>query len=356
MEKRRNLILFTGDSSAALRKNLSAWTASFVEKYGDSNVATIRIGETDPAFVASELLSMPFFADKRLVVFEGVPRLRAGGSTAQDEGPDAEDAGADNASDPAAAIEAAVLSVFEKIPESTIAIFVSETPNKVSALYKKLVAEGDVKAFEGLHAGNVEDFVRDRLPGITGKALSALVERSVKNPDRKRNEPMEIDDRKIRNAVEKLSLGYGESAIGEKELDEAEPPLSNQKAFSIADAVLAGKLNEAVSILRSVLEKDSPFVVFPTVASMVRKALHVEMLRRSGKAPAEIAEITGYNAWYVSNRGRMSDAEYRAAQAAYSALVKFETDWRTGNAPGEDDAAALECGLVSAVLAGRKNA
>lgn len=198
--------------------------------------------------------------------------------------------------------------------------------------------------------------MRDRLPGITGKALSALVERSVKNPDRKRNEPMEIDDRKIRNAVEKLSLGYGESAIGEKELDEAEPPLSNQKAFSIADAVLAGKLNEAVSILRSVLEKDSPFVVFPTVASMVRKALHVEMLRRSGKAPAEIAEITGYNAWYVSNRGRMSDAEYRAAQAAYSALVKFETDWRTGNAPGEDDAAALECGLVSAVLAGRKNA
>lgn len=152
MEKRRNLILFTGDSSAALRKNLSAWTASFVEKYGDSNVATIRIGETDPAFVASELLSMPFFADKRLVVFEGVPRLRAGGSTAQDEGPDAEDAGADNASDPAAAIEAAVLSVFEKIPESTIVIFVSETPNKVSALYKKLVAEGDVKAFEGLHA------------------------------------------------------------------------------------------------------------------------------------------------------------------------------------------------------------
>lgn len=135
---KNNVILFTGDSSAALRKNLSAWTSAFVEKYGDMNVATVRVGETPASSVATELLSTPFFAEKRLVIFENVPRPK--GKTAavsEDEDPSAEEVSAD----PAAQIEAAVLSVFDSIPNSTFAIFVSENPTKVSALYKKLVAE-----------------------------------------------------------------------------------------------------------------------------------------------------------------------------------------------------------------------
>ncbi|MDQ1343766.1 MAG: polymerase subunit delta, partial [Patescibacteria group bacterium] len=125
MEIRKNLILFTGDSSAVLRKNLSSWMGSFAEKYGDSNVATVRIGETDPASVVSELLSMPFFAEKRLVVFEGIPRLRSLGSSKSEESGNDSEESFENPSDPAAAVEAAVLSVFDKIPDSTFAIFVS---------------------------------------------------------------------------------------------------------------------------------------------------------------------------------------------------------------------------------------
>lgn len=135
---KNNVILFTGDSSAALRKNLSAWTDAFVGKYGDMNVATVRVGETQPSSVATELLSTPFFAEKRLVIFENVPRPKGKGAAASE---DEDSAPEDNATDPAAQIEAAVLSIFDSIPDSTFAIFVSETPAKVSALYKKLVAE-----------------------------------------------------------------------------------------------------------------------------------------------------------------------------------------------------------------------
>ncbi len=165
-----------------MRKNLSAWTASFVEKYGDMNVATVRVGETPASSVATELLSTPFFAEKRLVVFEGIPRQKGKSSASSDE---TEDAVPDEASaDPAAQIEAAVLSVFASVPDSTFAIFVSENPAKNSSLYKKLVAEGTVKEFSAMDEAGAKAYITENLPGITAKAMLALYDRVYVKPDK----------------------------------------------------------------------------------------------------------------------------------------------------------------------------
>lgn len=326
MEKRKNVLLFTGDSSAALRKNLSAWTDAFIAKHGDMNVATIRVGETQPSMVATELLSTPFFAECRLVIFEGVPRLRGKGAAASED----DDAPSeDNSADPTAQIEAAALSAFDSIPDSTFAIFVSETPAKVSALYKKLLTEGTVKEFAAMDEGGARIFITERLPGASPKAVQTLLDRVATNPERKRGVAIEIDDRKLRNTVEKLSLGFGDARIGEKEIDEAEPQTSNQKAYSIGDFILSGNMDSTLSILRSILEKDSPYAVLPSVISTVRKRVHIELLRQSGKTDSEIADLISATAWQIGRADRMTDPEFRAAQAAYASLVKFETDWRT---------------------------
>lgn len=344
MEKRKNLILFTGNSSASLRKNLSTWIEAFVSKYGDSNVARIRAGETDPSQVASELLSMPFFSEKRLAVFEGVPRQKGGRAAKSDDDSGSDSPVGESSGDPVSQIEAAVLSVFDAIPEWTFAIFVSEDPDKTSALYKKLLAEGDVKTFEALTGEGAEEFVRNRLPGISPAAARALVKRT------------EGDERRLRGAVEKLSLAYGDERIGEKEVDEAEEAGSDQKSFAVADAIVAGDVEKAVSTLRAVTEKDSPYAVFPAVVSTIRKTLQIETLRRSGSDDAAIMKALELkSAWELSKRPKLSEKSYRGISKAYASLVAFEADWRTGNAPGEDEAAALECAVVSAVLSLRKS-
>ena len=56
----------------------------------------------------------------------------------------------------------------------------------------------------------------------------------------------------------------------------------------------------------------------------------------------------------VSKSDRMTDPEFRNAQSAYAALVRFETAWRTGNAPGGDEAEELECGVMTALLTNKK--
>lgn len=352
MEKRKNVILFTGEASEPLRKHLSAWTGAFVAKHGETNAAKIRVADATGAQIVSELLSVPFFAEKRLVVLDGMPRSAtrsaAGGEESETAAETVAEAppGGDDA-------EAAVLSVFGSIPDSTVAVFVSETPNTKSVLYKRLLEEGEVKAFGGLTAQTAREYVRERLPGITDRAVRALVDATASNPERWSDEPAKPDDRKLRSLVEKLSLGYGEAKIDLKELSEAEEFGSDAKAYSLPDPILAGDAEAVLKSAREILAKDSPFTVFPTVATMVRKRLHAETLRRFGAGEGEIQKATGMTAAQLS-RAKGDETRYRAAKAAYASLVRFEAAWRTGNAPGKDDAEAVENALLSAALAAKK--
>lgn len=80
--------------------------------------------------------------------------------------------------------------------------------------------------------------------------------------------------------MEKLYLGYGDSRIGEKEVDEAEPQFSDLKAFSIGDHVIRGDMDAAMSTVRALLAKESPFAILPSIIWTVRNRLHIEFLRR----------------------------------------------------------------------------
>lgn len=84
MEPRKNLVLFTGDSPHKLREELSKWTDLFVSKYGSGNDVRVDPERFPSEMVSTELLSPPFFAEKRLVVFEGIPAEAA--KRAKDDG------------------------------------------------------------------------------------------------------------------------------------------------------------------------------------------------------------------------------------------------------------------------------
>lgn len=79
-----------------------------------------------------------------------------------------------------------MLSIFDSIPDSTFAIFVSETPAKVSALYKKLVAQGTVKEFAAMDEAGTKAYIVENLRGITPRAMLALYDRVYVKPDKYR--------------------------------------------------------------------------------------------------------------------------------------------------------------------------
>lgn len=347
MEKRKNLILFTGDASEPLRKHLSAWMDAFVAKYGETNVAKIRVADTSPDQVVTELLSMPFFSEKRLVVLDGIPKAARRAASADEA---VEIPTSEASSDSEDAVEAAVLSVFGSIPDSTVAVFVSETPNVKSPLFKRISDEGEVKTFGGLTERGAWDYVRERLPGATDRAIRTMIEATASNTERRFNEDPKPDDRKLRSLVEKLSLGYGEAKIDVDELAAAERFETETKAYSLPDPILAGDAVAVLKSVREVLSKDSPFTVFPTIATMVRKRLHAETLRRFGASDSEVQKATGMTPTQIS-RSKMSEPQYLRAKAAYGVLVRFEAAWRTGNAPGKDDAEAVENAFLAAALA-----
>jgi DNA polymerase III delta subunit len=336
MEKRRNLVLFTGNSPTKLRAELSKWVEIFETKFGEGNSVRIEAGTFQPEMVVTELLSPPFFVEKRLVIFEGVPKGKAKkDAPGAAEGPTADA----KTFDPAAKIEAAVLSVFDTIPDSTVAVFVSEEPDAKSELGKRLLSEGDVRRFDSFDAAGAEAYVRENLPGLDVAGRRELSARTAGN------------DALLTDAVERLSLAFGDKSIGLKQVEEAVPKILESDVFALADAVAAMDPVRTAKLLRAAMATDSPRKTFPVVMGELRKTLYIATLRDAGASKSEIQEaLEMKSAWGIDKRQRLSQEAHDRLFTLYERLVEFDADSKTGNAPGEDDDEIFENGILRALM------
>lgn len=70
------IYLFTGENTFAIAEEEQRWRAKFTEKYGDSSPITVFPGEgVTRAALLAEAGTAPFLADRRLVLFQGIPDI-----------------------------------------------------------------------------------------------------------------------------------------------------------------------------------------------------------------------------------------------------------------------------------------
>ncbi len=150
-----NLFLFTGEETFLLHGQINSWKDSFKKKYeGDMNLITINGQEAEIGEAIAQIEAMPFLADKRLIFIEGLP-----------EAPKTKNTDKVTKKDEARDDELKKLADYlEKIPETSVVVFVQSNPDKRKSLYKKIVQAGTVKEFNPL----------------TGIALSKWVQNQVK--------------------------------------------------------------------------------------------------------------------------------------------------------------------------------
>ncbi len=335
MEPRKNLVLFTGTSHHKMREAVSKWIGLFESKYGAGNSVRIEAGKFPPEMVSTELLSPPFFVEKRLVVFEGLPSAKAKKS---DRGEDSDGAPKDGAAEK---IEAAVLDSWNAIPESTVAVFVSPDADTKSKLFVRLSEEGTVRRFDAWDTDGAAKYVMDRLPNIDVPGRRILVERTYGN------------DALLSDAVERLSLAFGDAKIGKTEAEEALPAVAETDVFEFSAAIASFDAVRALTLLASASERESPRKLLPIVVGEIRKTLYVDVLRKSGFQKGEIAGILGMkSSWGVDKRPPLSDAAYERVFKLYERLVEFDAAWKTGTAAGGDDAEMFGNGMLRAMLGG----
>ena len=135
-----NLFLFTGAETFLLHGQIKSWKEAFKEKYGDMNLNVINGAEAEVGEMISQIEAMPFLGDKRLIFIEGLPEApktrNVDKVTKKDEARDEH--------------LKKIADYLEKIPETSVVIFVQPNPDKRKSLYKKIVQLATVKEFDQL--------------------------------------------------------------------------------------------------------------------------------------------------------------------------------------------------------------
>ena len=127
-----NLFLFTGEETFLLNQQIRAWKESFRKRFeGDLNLAVLDGSREDEASLISQMETMPFLADKRLIFIENLPEA-AKASVKKDEGEGEEEEKEEQGGQK-------LMDYLEKIPETSVVIFVQPKPDKRKRLYKKIV-------------------------------------------------------------------------------------------------------------------------------------------------------------------------------------------------------------------------
>ncbi len=127
-----NLYLFTGEETFLLSQQIRAWKEGFRKRFeGDLNLAVLDGSQEDEASLISQMETMPFLADKRLIFIENLPEAAKASAKDADDKDEDEEKKAD--------ANQKLIDYLEKIPETSVVIFVQPKPDKRKRLYKKIV-------------------------------------------------------------------------------------------------------------------------------------------------------------------------------------------------------------------------
>lgn len=308
--------------------------------------------------------TLPFFADRRVVVLEDtfLFKNKGGGSPAQeDEGAGKKDQRADDGSgqNPAGTVPGAAagetgmpskekaeaaappvsgtssadsgnavsqMSAFiREIPATTVMIFVEKKPDKRSALYKAIRANGFIMECGDLEEADMNRWIvqkcRDYGMAIDGQAVQRLLEYTGK------------DMLLISREIEKLA-GYcaKQRRITQQDVSEIVSRTIHDRIFEMMDAIMAHSRDRALGCYMDLLKlQTAPQQIIAVMISEYNLVLQVGELHARGDTVDEIAGKVGRRDWAVKKVMRMisrynSEILIRALQD----WVQVSMDYKSG--------------------------
>lgn len=146
-EATANVYLFYGEE-AYKRRNYKEKLKKQIAGDGNINYAFFEGKDIDFSAVYDSVVTMPFFADRRLVVVENSGKFKAAKKSAasdQEENPDGEDMASVTAvARKSAGADAMLEKILADLPETTCLAFFEEEVNKTRKIYKTIASRGKV--------------------------------------------------------------------------------------------------------------------------------------------------------------------------------------------------------------------
>lgn len=299
-----SITLFTGDNPYALRMEKKRWIEEFTKKFGEDTVVRVDGKGLAVRDLLDEVGVMPFLAEKRMVVVDGVPK-----STKEE-----------------------IQALENAIHPATVLLVVDAAPDKRLGGVKRLMETATVKTFPPLRGPKLAQWVAEEAASLGASfargAHEALLERVGE------------DQEALSTELAKLSLAVRGRAITPEDVDLHSIPTDEGVVWTMTDMVSAGKKAEALAYARRLLERGSDaYGLWAILLSMLKNVVAVRAALDDGLSGKDVADRTGVHPFALRSVQPYA-AKCRAADLAAAVAWATEADVRlkTGGYRATDDA------------------
>ena len=298
-------------------------------------------GETaDLAVIRNTCDTMPFLAEKRLVVLEGLPKPRRGQADDGDVADDGE-GGAVNAPEPPVASGAkgkrgkkaattglsplafakGLAECIPSLPDTTLLVVL--VPDELKADHPLMQAarrHGTSHVFAKPTGAHLTDWLtrRARAQGrrISPEAARMLVE------------SLGDDLRMMASEIDKLGTYVGEGGeISADDVRALTPVARQSKVFDLTDALARRDTSTALALLHELLANgESPLGIVALTAFQTRSLMQVKLLSDRGMPAYQIASAAGIAPFVVEKSLRLARRfTFAQLEAAHRTLLEIDT-------------------------------
>jgi DNA polymerase III subunit delta len=312
-----NVHVFNGENSFDLLREKSRWIGEFSKKFGDENVSTVDASSATIRTLLDEVSVLPFLAEKRLVVINGIPKC-----TKED------------------------IDLLERcVHPSALVLFVEAKPDKRSGGVKELLKRAKQHIFEPLKGAAVQTWIRSyaQEQGITldPSALQLLVEFTGD------------EQAMLAREIEKLAAYKPGQTINKEDIESLCVPTEEGVVWKISDLLATGGKRDALLYAHRLLGRGGDaYGLWAILSSMLKNLVAVHAATDAGmNAQADIAEATGVHPFAVRSLvqySRRLDAKKTASFVHWTADA--DRALKTGGLRATDEAPEEIEALVDAFI------
>jgi DNA polymerase-3 subunit delta len=283
------IYLFTGENAFLLREERRRWTAEFAKKYGEENCAVIDGPKANVRSLLDEISVMPFLAEKRLVIVEGIPKC-----TKED-----------------------IQTLEAQIHPQVLLLFVDPKIDKRTAGAKELLKTADVKEFTELKGpvllSWMHTFAQAQSATFAPKAAEMLMEFIGEDQDQ------------IAQEIYKLALHANGEKITAEDVDLMVIPTDEGVIWKISDLLGAGDKPGALRYAKRLIDRGGDaYGLWAIMLNMLKNLIAVSAAMDAGNhSSKDIADVTGVHIFAV--RSLQTHAK-RASQQKIASFLSWAAD------------------------------
>lgn len=289
----RKVYLLFGDEDYLVRQYRNELIHAVIGSEDSMNLNIHRSESLDWSVIQDEIMSMPFFAEHRMVVLEDT-RLFMSRKAAKDA--EAADSGESSGDEDLAAQVAAFIP---KIPDSTVVLFVEQPDEKKAGgkkgrisvdkrgkLYKAVSKTGLAAEFGSMDTQSLSRWVAGRLAGEKIRITSGAMERFLQMTGN--------DMSHINTETQKLISYAGEGGVIHlNDVEAITSEILEGRVFRMIDLIARHECAAALSLYSDLLQlRESPGMIFALIMKQYdRMMLAKDIMERGGGIPQIMSEL-----------------------------------------------------------------